>query len=61
MSLLSLVLTLVVIGLVLWAINTYVPLDPAIKRILNIAVIVLVILWLVYSLGATSYLAKVKV
>lgn len=61
MSLLSLFLTLVVIGVVLWAINTYVPMDPAIKRILNIAVIAVVVLWLVLQLGASAELSKVKV
>lgn len=48
---LSLVLTLVVIGVILWAINTYVPMDGKIKNILNGVVVVAVILWLLSVFG----------
>ena len=40
MSLLTLIVVLVIVGVVLWAINTYVPMEPGIKRLLNIANIV---------------------
>jgi len=46
MTLISLVITLVVIGVLLWLINTYVPMDDKIKSILNVAVVIVVILWL---------------
>jgi hypothetical protein len=45
MSLISLVLTLIVIGVLLWLINTYIPMDAKIKKIINIVVVVAVIIW----------------
>ena len=51
MSLLYVVLVLVVIGVILWLINTYVPMAASIKKILNIVVIVVVIIWLLNAFG----------
>lgn len=61
MDLISLVITLVVIGVVLWLVNNYVPMDPKIRRILNIAVVVLVILWLLFSVLGVANLGSVHV
>jgi low temperature requirement protein LtrA len=46
MDLITLVVTLVIVGVVLWAINTLIPMDPKIKTILNVVVIIVVLLWL---------------
>lgn len=46
MSLLHLLIVLIVIGVILYCVNNYLPMDPAIKRILNIAVVVIVVIWL---------------
>ena len=54
MSLLYVVLVLVVIGVVLWLINTYVPMAASIKKILNVVVIVVVIIWLLNAFGIIS-------
>ena len=54
MDLVSLVVTLVVVGVVLWLINTYVPMEARIKQLLNIAVVVLVVLWLLFSVLGLS-------
>lgn len=51
MSLISLVILLVLIGIGLWAINRWIPMDATIKRILNIVVIVVVILICLYAFG----------
>ncbi|QNT68593.1 Thivi_2564 family membrane protein [Defluviicoccus vanus] len=51
MSLVSIIIALIVVGVVLWAINTYIPMDGKIKGILNIVVVVGVILWLLQSFG----------
>lgn len=45
MSLISLLLTLVIIGVLMWLINTYIPMDAKIKKILNIVIVVLVVIW----------------
>jgi ABC-type long-subunit fatty acid transport system fused permease/ATPase subunit len=59
MSLINLVVTLVVVGVLLWAINTYVPMDRRIKQILNVAVVIVVILWLLRGFGASGLLGGV--
>ena len=51
MSLITLVITLVIVGVGLWAINTYVPMDRKIKTILNVVVVILVVLWLLRAFG----------
>lgn len=61
MDLISLIVTLVVVGVVLWLVNTYVPMDAKIKRILNVAVVVLVVLWLLFSVLGAANLGSVHV
>ena len=51
MPLITVVLTLIVVGVLLWLINTYIPMAGSIKSILNIVVVVAVILWLLYGFG----------
>lgn len=47
----SIMITLVIVGVLLWLVNAYVPMDAKIKKILNIAVTVLVVLWLLSVFG----------
>ena len=54
MPLLTVVLTLVVVGVILWLINTYIPMQATIKKILNIVVVIVVILWLLYGFGVIN-------
>jgi bacteriorhodopsin len=61
MSLISLVITLVVIGVLLWLVNAYIPMDAKIKKILNIVVVVVVVLWLLYAFGLMDGLRNVHV
>ena len=61
MALISVIGILVVIGLVMWLINTYIPMQEGIKKIMNIAVIILVIFWLLKVFGLISYLTSIKV
>jgi hypothetical protein len=49
MDLITLIVVLVVIGLLMWLINAKVPMEPTIKQILNIAVIIFVVLWLLFN------------
>lgn len=51
MTILGLILTLAVIGLLLWLINTYVPMEPTIKRIMNIVVAIAVVFWILQVFG----------
>jgi ABC-type long-subunit fatty acid transport system fused permease/ATPase subunit len=54
MPLVNVVLTLVVVGVVLWLINTYIPMQSTIKTILNVVVVIVVVLWLLYGFGVIS-------
>jgi len=47
MSLINLVLILIVIGVLLWLVNTYIPMDGKIKQIINAVVVIAVVVWLI--------------
>ncbi len=51
MTLIGIVVVLVVVGLILWFINTYIPMAGAIKSLLNIVVFVVVLVWLLQTFG----------
>ena len=51
MSLVSLIITLVIVGFLLWLVNRYVPMDGAIKSIINVIVVIAVVLWLLSVFG----------
>lgn len=46
MPLIQVVIVLIVVGVLLWLANTYLPMDPKVKSILNVVVVVAIILWL---------------
>jgi len=60
-SLISLVVTLIVVGVLLWAVNTYIPMDPTIKKILNIVIVIAVVLWLLAAFGVLGHMSSVRV
>jgi hypothetical protein len=51
MPLLNLIVPLIVIGVVLWLINNYIPMASSIKRILNVVVVVIVAVWVLQAVG----------
>lgn len=57
MSLIQLVISLGVIGVILWLINRYVPMQSAIKTIINVVVVIAVILYLLAAFGVLSPLS----
>lgn len=61
MSLASLIITLIVVGVLLWLINTYIPMDGKIKNILNVVVVVVVVLWLLNAFGIFGSAANIRV
>ena len=50
-TLINVVIVLVVVGLILWLINRFIPMDYKIKQILNIVVVIAVIIWLLKAFG----------
>jgi len=61
MSLINLVIILVVIGVILWLINTYIPMQATIKKILNVVVIIAVIIWLLSVFGIIGDISAVQI
>jgi hypothetical protein len=61
MSLVSLVIVLVVVGVLLWLVNTYIPMDPKIKSILNAVIVIAVVLWLLKVFGLLDSLTNIHV
>ena len=61
MSLITLVVTLIVVGVLLWLINTYLPMDGKIKKILNVVVVIAVVLWLLAAFGILGHGGDIRV
>ncbi|MBK8703081.1 MAG: hypothetical protein IPN33_05355 [Saprospiraceae bacterium] len=51
MSLINVLVVLVIAGVVLWLVNSYIPMDSKIKNILNVVVVIAVIIWLLKVFG----------
>jgi hypothetical protein len=61
MPLIQLVIVLVVVGVVLWVINSYIPMQSTIKKILNVVVIICVIVWLLNVFGFIGNLSTIRI
>ena len=61
MPLVQLVITLIVVGVLLGAMNTYIPMDPKIRNIINLVVVVAVVLWLLKVFGVLDYARGIRV
>jgi hypothetical protein len=46
MTLINIIVILILVGLALWLVNTYIPMAAGIKSLLNIVVFVVVLIWL---------------
>jgi hypothetical protein len=61
MPLVTVLITLIVVGVLLWLVNSYIPMDGKIKKLLNIVVVVAVVLWLLSAFGLIGNLNNVRV
>ena len=61
MSLLSIIIVIVVVGLILYLINTYLPMDAKIKSILNVVVVIVLIIYLLKVFGLLSGIENVRI
>ena len=61
MPLLTVVLTLIVVGVLLWLVNTYIPMAGSIKTILNAVVVIAVVLWLLSVFGILDRLPMIHI
>jgi len=61
MPLLQIVITLVIVGVLLWLVNRFIPMQGTIKSILNLVVVVCVVIWLLNIFGILSSLHGVRI
>jgi len=61
MPLIQVILVLIVVGVLLWLVNTYIPMAGSIKSILNAVVVILVVLWLLNVFGLLDNLSRIRV
>jgi len=61
MSLISLIVTLIVIGVLLWLVNTYIPMDGKIKQIINVVAVICVVIWLLSVFGVIGQAGTIHV
>jgi hypothetical protein len=61
MPLINIVVTLIVVGVLLWLVNAYIPMDRKIKSILNVVIVIAVVLWLLSAFGVLGGLGNITV
>jgi len=61
MPLLTILLVLIVAGILLWLVNTFIPMDGKIKTILNAVVVIAIVIWLLKIIGLFSYLKDIRI
>jgi len=61
MPVINLVVVLVIVGVLLWLVNNYIPMDSKIKKILNVVVVVGVVIWLLQVFGIMGDISSVRI
>ena len=61
MPLINLVVVLIVVGVLLWLVNNYIPMAGSIKRILNVVVVIAVVLWLLNVFGVLHSISGLRI
>jgi ABC-type long-subunit fatty acid transport system fused permease/ATPase subunit len=61
MPLVQVIIVLIVVGVVLWLVNSYIPMQSTIKNILNVVVIIAVVLWLLSAFGVLGSLSGLHI
>lgn len=61
MSILTIIIVIVIVGVILWAINNFIPMDGKIRTILNAVVVILLIVWLLQAFGVLGSLGRVRI
>ena len=56
MPILTIIIVLIVTGVLLWLINTYIPMQGTIKKILNAVVVIIIVIWLLQAFGVLDTL-----
>ena len=61
MPILTILLILIAAGVILWLVNSYIPMDGKIKSILNVVVVIIVVVWLLKVFGVFHYLSDIRI
>lgn len=61
MPLLQIMVVLIVVGVLLWLVNRFIPMQGTIKSILNAVVVIVVVLWLLNACGFLHSLSRVRI
>jgi hypothetical protein len=61
MPLIQVIMILIVVGVLLWLVNTYIPMAGSIKSILNAVVVIVVVLWLLNVFGLLENVSRLRV
>ena len=61
MSVLGIVILLIIVGVALWLIDTYVPMNRAIKSILNAVVIIVMVVFVLNAFGIFSIIPRLRI
>ena len=61
MTLVHIAVILVIVGLIMWLINTYIPMAGAIKSLLNIVVFVVLLVWILQVFGLVGAIPGLKI
>jgi len=61
MDLVQFVVIIIVVGVLLWLVNNYIPMDSKIKQILNIVVVIALVLWILNVFGLLSFLKGIRI
>jgi hypothetical protein len=61
MDLLTVLIVIIAVGVILWLVNAYIPMDVKIKKILNIVVVIFLIIWLLHAFGILNHLTNIKI
>ncbi|MGA8098309.1 MAG: Thivi_2564 family membrane protein [Candidatus Cybelea sp.] len=61
MALIEIVVVLIVVGVLLWLVNTYIPMASPVKSLLNAVVVIVLVIWLLQVFGVWHYITNVRV
>ncbi len=61
MPLIEIVVVLIVVGVLLWLINTYIPMAGPIKSLLNAVVVIVLVVWILQVFGLWHYITNIRV
>ena len=61
MPLIQLIIVLAIVGVVLWLINSYIPMQTTIKKILNVVVVIAVVVWLLSVFGVIGNISAIRI